>query len=85
MSFHVVRLRTSHYFCSEPTNIRDIIVAADGAPIRSAAQLRNKISLTQVGERLELTLRRKGVVSNVLVEVASAAETTGKVYSGRQQ
>ena len=63
----------------------DIIVAADGTPIRSAAQLRNKIGLTQIGERLELTLRRKGAVNNVSVEVAPAAETTGKVYSSRQQ
>jgi serine protease Do len=62
----------------------DIIVAADGTPIRSAAQLGNKISLTQVGERLQLTLRRKGAVRDVSVEVAPAAETTGKVY-GRQQ
>jgi serine protease Do len=63
----------------------DIIVAADGTPIRSAAQLGNKISLTQVGERLQLTLRRKGAVRDVSVEVAPAAETTGKVYSRRQQ
>jgi len=52
----------------------DIIVAAGGAPIRSAAQLRNKISLTPVGERLKLTLRRKGVVSEVSVEVAPASQ-----------
>jgi serine protease Do len=63
----------------------DIIVAADGTPIRSAAQLGNKISLTQVGERLQLTLRRKGAVRDVSVEVAPVAETTGKVYSRRQQ
>jgi serine protease Do len=63
----------------------DIIVAADGTPIRSAAQLGNKISLTQVGERLQLTLRRQGAVRDVSVEVAPAAETTGKVYSSRQQ
>jgi serine protease Do len=63
----------------------DIIVAADGTPIRSAAQLRNKISLTQIGERLQLTLTRKGAISNVSVEVSPAAETTGKVYSSRQQ
>jgi serine protease Do len=63
----------------------DIIVAADGTPIRSAAHLGNKISLTQVGERLQLTLRRKGAVRDVSVEVAPAAETTGKVYSSRQQ
>jgi serine protease Do len=63
----------------------DIIVAADGMPIRSAAQLGNKISLTRVGERLQLTLRRKGAVRDVSVEVAPAAGTTGKVYSSRQQ
>jgi serine protease Do len=63
----------------------DIIVAADGTPIRSASQLRNKIGLTQIGERLQLTLRRQGTVSNVSVEVTPAVETTGKVYSSRQQ
>jgi S1-C subfamily serine protease len=63
----------------------DIIVAADGMPIRSAAQLGNKISLTRVGERLQLTLRRRGAVRDVSVEVAPAAGTTGKVYSSRQQ
>ncbi|MGA7775022.1 MAG: trypsin-like peptidase domain-containing protein [Pseudolabrys sp.] len=63
----------------------DIIIAADGTTIRSAAQLRNKISLTQIGERLQLTLARKGAISNVSVEVTPAVETTGKVYSSRQQ
>jgi serine protease Do len=63
----------------------DIIVAADGTPIRSAAQLGNKISLTRVGERLQLTLNRKGAVRDVSVEVAPAVGTTGKVYSSRQQ
>ena len=63
----------------------DIIVAAGGASIRSAAQLRNKISLTPVGERLQLTLRRKGAVSEVSVEVAPASQAAGKVYSSRQQ
>ena len=77
----------SHGSPAEQVGIQkgDIIVAADGTPICSAAQLRNKIGLTQVGERLELTLKRKGAVNNVAVEVAPAAETTGKVYSGRQQ
>ena len=41
---------------------------------RNAAQLRNKISLTPIGERLQLTLRRKGVVSEVSVEVAPASQ-----------
>ena len=63
----------------------DVIIAADGRTIRSAAQLRNKISLTQIGERLQLTLARKGAISNVSVEVTPAVETAGKVYSSRQQ
>ena len=63
----------------------DVIIAADGRTIRSAAQLRNKISLTQIGERLQLTLARKGAISDVSVEVTPAVETTGKVYSSRQQ
>ena len=63
----------------------DVIIAADGRTIRSAAQLRNKISLTQIGERLQLTLARKGAISKVFVEVTPAVETTGKVYSSRQQ
>jgi hypothetical protein len=33
----------------------------------------------------QLTLSRKGAVRDVSVEVAPAAETTGKVYSRRQQ
>ena len=63
----------------------DVIIAADGRTIRSAAQLRNKISLSQIGERLQFTLARKGAISNVSVEVTPAVETTGKVYSSRQQ
>ena len=63
----------------------DVIIAADGRTIRTAAQLRNKISLTQIGERLQLTLARKGAISKVFVEVTPAVETTGKVYSSRQQ
>ena len=63
----------------------DVIIAADGRTIRSAAQLRNKISLSQIGERLQLTLAREGAISNVSVEVTPAVDTTGKVYSSRQQ
>ena len=43
------------------------------------------MQLTPVGERLKLTLRRKGVVSEVSVEVAPASQAAGKVYSSREQ
>jgi serine protease Do len=62
----------------------DIVLAADGTPIRSAARLRNKIGLTPVGERVQLTIQRKGVAHNVSVEVAPASETTGTISMGRQ-
>jgi serine protease Do len=62
----------------------DIVVAADGAPIRSAARLRNKIGLTPVGESLQLTLQRKGVAHNVSVEVAPAGATTQTTSINRE-
>jgi len=55
----------------------DIVVAANGRPIRSAAQLRNKIGLTTVGDRLQLTVERKGVAHQVSVQVAPANDTAG--------
>jgi serine protease Do len=66
----------------------DIVVAADGAPIRSAARLRNKLGLTPVGQRVQLTVRRKGAVHNVSVEVAPASpasEATGTISERRRQ
>ncbi|OPH81460.1 trypsin-like peptidase domain-containing protein [Nitrobacter vulgaris] len=48
----------------------DIIIAADGVAIRSAAQLRNKIGLARIGERVQLTLDRNGALHTVLVEIS---------------
>jgi serine protease Do len=65
----------------------DIVLAADATPIRSAARLRNKLGLTPVGERVQLTVRRKGVAHNVSVEVAPASpasEATGTISVNRQ-
>jgi serine protease Do len=62
----------------------DIVVAADGTPIRSAARLRNKLGLTPVGERVQLTVKRNGVVHQVSVEVAPQGETTGTISGNRQ-
>jgi serine protease Do len=62
----------------------DVVVAADGTPIRNAARLRNKLGLTPVGERVQLTVSRKGVVHDVSVELAPEAEKT-KVMQGARQ
>jgi serine protease Do len=59
---------------AEAAGIRegDIIIAADGVPIRSAAQLRNKIGLARIGDRVQLTLDRNGALHRVLVEISPA-------------
>jgi serine protease Do len=62
----------------------DIVVAADGMPIRTAARLRNKLGLTPVGERVQLTVKRNGVVHQVSVAVAPAGETTAATSINRQ-
>jgi|AmaraimetFIIA100_FD_contig_121_31725_length_1415_multi_3_in_0_out_0_2 S1-C subfamily serine protease len=43
---------------------------------RGAAQLRNKIGLTPVGQRVEFTIARNGVRHSVSVDVAPASEST---------
>jgi serine protease Do len=48
----------------------DIVVAADGVTIRSAAQLRNKIGLSRIGDRVQLTFERGGGLQSVEVEIA---------------
>jgi serine protease Do len=48
----------------------DVVVAANGTAIRSAAQLRNRIGLARIGEQIELTLDRNGARQQVTVEVA---------------
>jgi serine protease Do len=52
----------------------DVVVAADETPIRSAAALRNKLGLTPVGERVQLTVKRKGLSQKLLVEMAATDE-----------
>jgi serine protease Do len=63
----------------------DVIVAAGGAAIRSATQLRNKIGLTPVGERVELKLERNGVSHTVVVEVQPTNENTNTSAGTRRK
>jgi serine protease Do len=50
----------------------DVVVAVDGAPVQSAAQLRNKIGLTPVGQQVDLTIDRAGGLRTIPVRVAPA-------------
>ncbi len=52
----------------------DVVVAVDGAPVHSAAQLRNKIGLTPVGQQVDLTIDRAGSLQTVPVRVGPASE-----------
>ena len=42
-------------------------------PIRSAPALRNKLGLTPLGERVLLTVKRKGLSQKLLVEMTATA------------
>ncbi len=54
----------------------DIVIEADGLPVRSAAQLRNKIGLTRVGDRVQLVLDRNGELHTAVVEVEAVVRST---------
>jgi serine protease Do/serine protease DegQ len=49
----------------------DVIVAVDGATIRNAAQLRNKIGLLRLGETVELEVVRKGKTTTVTAKIGA--------------
>jgi S1-C subfamily serine protease len=69
---------------AEQAGIRkgDLVIAADGAPIRSATQLRNKIGLTPVGERIELAVERNGAAQTIPLRVGPASEGSADRSSG---
>jgi len=60
----------------------DVVTKVDGVPIRSAAQLRNKVGLTPVGKVLKLTLERAGALQTVEVEIG-APDSTARAAVGR--
>jgi serine protease Do len=47
----------------------DVVIAANGVPIRSSTQLRNKIGLTPVGDRIELEVERNGTPQTIPVRI----------------
>ncbi len=54
----------------------DLVIAANGVPIRSGMQLRDAIGLTRVGDDVDLTIDRNGNELNVAVKVAMAQQTS---------
>jgi len=52
----------------------DVVIMADDRPIRTAAQLRNKVGLTPIGQAVKLTVQRNGAPMTVAVQIAPALE-----------
>ncbi|HTZ35535.1 MAG TPA: Do family serine endopeptidase [Stellaceae bacterium] len=52
----------------------DLVVAANGVPVRSGTQLRNVIGLTRIGDEVSLTVDRGGVERSLGVRVELAQQ-----------
>ncbi len=56
----------------------DVITAVNGSPVRSAAELRNRIGLMRIGESVDLGLVRDGKGKHVTAVVQSRATGSGE-------
>jgi serine protease DegQ len=63
----------------------DLVVAANGVPIRSGTQLRNVIGLSRIGDEVSLTVDRRGAEQKVGVRVAQASATASSSSRQRSQ
>jgi Do/DeqQ family serine protease len=55
----------------------DLVIAVNGAPVRSGTQLRNTIGLSRIGDEVELTVDRRGSEQKIGVRIEQAvAEST---------
>jgi serine protease Do/serine protease DegQ len=55
----------------------DVVTAVDGDPVKKAAQLRNKVGLTPVGQQLELEIWRDGERKTVTARIRKTRADTG--------
>ena len=63
----------------------DLVIAANGMPIRSGTQLRNTIGLSRIGDQVELTVDRRGAEQRVAVSIAQASATASTTRQRGQQ
>src|SRR4029077_14547131 len=54
----------------------DLVVAVNGAPMRSGTELRNRVGLSRIGDEVELTVDRRGSERTVAVRIEAAPATT---------
>jgi Do/DeqQ family serine protease len=63
----------------------DLVVAINGAPMRSGTELRNRVGLSRIGDEVELTVERGGAERNVTVRVEKATTTAQRQQRQRQR
>jgi serine protease Do len=62
----------------------DLVVAINGAPMRSGSDLRNRVGLSRIGDEVELTVERGGSERSLTVRVEQATATAQR-QRGRQR
>src|SRR5437870_4405204 len=63
----------------------DLVVAINGAPMRSGTELRNRVGLSRIGDEVELTVERAGTGRNVTVRIQQATTTASTQRRGLRQ
>src|SRR5271165_4200774 len=53
----------------------DLVIAINGAPMRSGTELRNRVGLSRIGDEVELTVERGGTERTVSVRIEKATTT----------
>jgi PDZ domain-containing protein len=61
---------------------QDVIVAADGVPVRTPAQLRREIGRRKPGDEVRLTLRRNGKAKDVTVRTVASPTDPSRAIVG---
>lgn len=58
---------------------RDVVVAANGKPVRTSSELRNRVGITPVGEEIELRVMRGAQERNLRARVGDAAQAMAEI------
>ena len=54
----------------------DVVIAVDGRPVNRAADLRNKVGMSPVGEKVELSILREGKKKSVTAIISETSQET---------
>ena len=63
----------------------DLVVAINGAPMRSGTELRNRVGLSRIGDEVELTVERGGAARSVTVRIEKATTTAQRQRPSQNQ